>query len=512
MDIFYEIETLIRYGIRHNLITEDDKILITNQILEILDIDDFKIFTSEEIINIEENLKMIKYPTETLDKLIEWCIKNNRLENASTTYQDLLNSKIMGRIIPRSSEIIRNFYGFFSKGSEKATDYFYELSKQSNYIRTDRIKKDLHWEYESEFGELEITINFSKPEKDPKEIALAKGIPSNSYPKCLLCKENEGYMGTLKHPGRQNHRIVPIELKGEKWFLQYSPYTYYNEHCIILSEEHRPMKIDNNCFERLIDFIEKFPHYFIGSNADLPIVGGSILSHDHFQGGKHIFPMEKAEIKEEIKFINYPNIKAGIVKWPLSVIRLNGDKQDLLELADLILKKWIDYSDLENNILNYTEKERHNTITPIARFKDGKFELDLVLRNNRTTEEHPLGLFHPHEEYHNIKKENIGLIEVMGLAVLPGRLKEEINIIKEYLFSKNSLELIEKDKNVSKHLDWCKKFVLINKDITSQNIDQIINTAIGSTFSHVLKDCGVFKDDIAGKNGFYNFIQYINEG
>ncbi|MBP9478409.1 MAG: galactose-1-phosphate uridylyltransferase, partial [Sebaldella sp.] len=323
---------------------------------------------------------------------------------------------------------------------------------------------------------------------------------------------NEGYMGTLKHPGRQNHRIVPIELKGEKWFLQYSPYTYYNEHCIILSEEHRPMKIDNNCFERLIDFIEKFPHYFIGSNADLPIVGGSILSHDHFQGGKHIFPMEKAEIKEEIKFINYPNIKAGIVKWPLSVIRLNGDKQDLLELADLILKKWIDYSDLENNILNYTEKERHNTITPIARFKDGKFELDLVLRNNRTTEEHPLGLFHPHEEYHNIKKENIGLIEVMGLAVLPGRLKEEMNIIKEYLFSKNSLELIEKDKNVSKHLDWCKKFVLINKDITSQNIDQIINTAIGSTFSHVLKDCGVFKDDIAGKNGFYNFIQYINEG
>ena len=511
MDIFYEIEKLVRFGIKYNYISEEDRILVTNEILEVLEIYDFRMFADDEIKQMEKELEKTEYPVKILDNIIEWCIHNDRLENPGIAHQDLLNSKIMGRIIPRSSEIIKIFYELFSKDHEKATDYFYELSKQSNYIRTDRIKKDMHWGYKSEYGELEITINFSKPEKDPKEIALAKSIPSSSYPKCLLCKENEGYSGTVKHPGRQNHRIIPIELKDEKWFLQYSPYIYYNEHCIILSEEHRPMKIDKSCFARLLDFVEKFPHYFVGSNADLPIVGGSILSHDHFQGGKHVFPMERAEISDEIIFDKFPAVKAGIVKWPLSVIRINGNKNDILELADIILKKWIDYSDLKNDILNYTGNERHNTITPIARFRDGKFELDLVLRNNRTTKEHPLGLFHPHEEYHNIKKENIGLIEVMGLAVLPGRLKEEMNILKEYIFSENPLDLIEKDDSVSKHLDWCKKFIFINEKITVENIENIINSAIGETFACVLKDCGVFKDSPDGKNGFYDFIRYIDK-
>lgn len=510
MNIFYEIEKLINYGIKYSLIDKEDKILVTNQVLEILDLDDYYIFSDIEENEIKSELEYTKYPDKILDNIINWCIDNNKLKNPGITFQDLLNSKIMGCIIPRSSEIINNFNSLLKVSSKKSTDYFYKLSKQSNYIRTDRIKKDIRWKYENKYGKLDITINFSKPEKDPKEIALSKNIPSKSYPKCLLCKENEGYAGRINHPGRQNHRIIPLNLSNEKWYLQYSPYIYYNEHCIVLSEEHRPMKIDKNCFERLLNFVDLFPHYFIGSNADLPIVGGSILSHDHFQGGNYIFPMAEAEFKESIFFKKFPNVEAGIVKWPLSVIRLRGSKEELIELSDIILNKWINYSDEKNNIISHTNNERHNTITPIARYKDSKFELDLVLRNNRTTNEHPLGIFHPHKKYHNIKKENIGLIEVMGLAVLPGRLKNEMEIIKKYIFEKDSLRLIEEDKTVAKHSKWCETF-LLNSNINTENIDLFINKAIGETFSKVLEDCGVFKNTIIGNQGFQNFIDTFNK-
>ena len=504
MNIFYEIEKLVYYGLNSSFIEEEDRILIRNEILEVLETEDFQELSDIDLQRLQEELESVEYPSKILDNIINWYIENNKPENTGITFQDLLNSKIMGRLIPRSSVITDKFYKLYESDSSMATEYFYALSKQSNYIRTDRIKKDKRWKYENKYGKLDITINFSKPEKDPKEIALAKTAKAVSYPKCLLCKENEGYAGRINHPGRQNHRIIPLELENEKWFLQYSPYIYYNEHCIVLSEEHRPMKIDKNCFERLLRFVELFPHYFIGSNADLPIVGGSILSHDHFQGGNYIFPMAVAELKEKIYFKDFPNVKAGIVKWPLSVIRLTGCKNDLADLADIILKKWRDYSDENNDILSYTS-ENHNTITPIARYRDNNFELDLVLRNNRTTKEHPLGIFHPHSEYHNIKKENIGLIEVMGLAVLPGRLSEEMSIIKNVIFNENAEELINADPETAKHREWCQKF-LLNKKITPENIDQIINDAIGETFSLVLEDCGVFKDTSSGNKGFHKFI------
>jgi UDPglucose--hexose-1-phosphate uridylyltransferase len=510
MNIFYEIEKLIYYGLKYSLIEEEDKILIRNEILEVLEIDDFRELSEIEIQTLEQELESLEYPSEILDNIVNWCIENNKMENTGVTFQDLLNSKIMGRLIPRSSVIIDKFYELYKSGSSKATEYFYALSKQSNYIRTDRIKKDIRWKYENKYGSLDITINFSKPEKDPAEIAMAKNAPSSSYPKCLLCRENEGYAGRVNHPGRQNHRIVPLELKNERWFFQYSPYIYYNEHCIILSEVHRPMKIDKNCFERLLEFAELFPHYFIGSNADLPIVGGSILSHDHFQGGNYIFPMAVADIKEKIYFKKFLDIEAGIVKWPLSVIRLRGNKAELVKLAGLILEKWINYSDESNDILSHTDSERHNTITPIARYKDNRLELDLVLRNNRTTKEHPLGIFHPHSEYHNIKKENIGLIEVMGLAVLPGRLSQEMDMIKKYIFSENALELIGNNPETAKHKEWCKKFIL-NKNINPENIDQIVSDAVGETFSLVLEDCGVFKDTPRGNDGFRKFINICSE-
>lgn len=509
MNIFYEIEKLMNYGIKYSLIDKNDKILVTNQILEILDIDDYQIFSETDQKKIKSELEGTKYPDKILDNIINWCIDNGKLKNPGITFQDLLNSRIMGCIVPRSSEIIKIFYSLLKINSKKSTDYFYKLSKQSNYIRTDRIKKDIRWKYENKYGKLDITINFSKPEKDPKEIALSKNIPSKSYPKCLLCKENEGYAGRINHPGRQNHRIIPLNLNNEKWYLQYSPYIYYNEHCIVLSEEHKPMKIDKNCFENLLNFVDLFPHYFIGSNADLPIVGGSILSHDHFQGGNYIFPMAEAKLKKNISFKNFPNIEAGIVKWPLSVIRLRGDKKELTELSNFILNTWINYSDEKNDIVSHTNNERHNTITPIVRYKDSKFEMDLVLRNNRTTNEHPLGIFHPHKELHNIKKENIGLIEVMGLAVLPGRLKEEMNIIKKYIFEKNALKLIEKDKTVSKHSKWCETFIL-NNNVTPENINLLISNAIGETFSKVLEDCGVFKDTTIGNQGFQDFFYACN--
>lgn len=527
MDIYLEIEKLIEYSILNGFVEREDKILITNFVLECIDLDNYREFSLEEIENIKKEIENIKYPTKILDNIVEWASENGKMKNNTATYKDLLNSKIMGQIIPRTSEVRRKFWDEYENyGRDRATKYFYDLSKKSNYIRTDRIAKNIHWTYENSYGDLEVTINLSKPEKDPREIALARNKVSSSYPKGLLSKENEGYMGRLDHPGRQNHRIIKLNLTNEDWYFQYSPYIYYNEHSIVFSSEERPMKIDRGGFERLLEFVEKFPHYFIGSNADLPIVGGSILSHDHFQAGRHVFPMEKAKIKEKIEFVGYEDVEASIVNWPMSVIRIRGEKERLLNLANKILEKWINFNAEKLDIYSHTNGERHNTITPIARFKDGKFEMDLVLRNNLTNKNHPLGIFHPHDEHHNIKKENIGLIEVMGLAILPGRLKDEMAKIKKlieevrethtYKENKNYEQLYEnmnKDEELVKHTNWIKKYLENSKigNIVEKDVDLFIKNAIGETFSQVLENCGVFKNDEYGEKGFKKFINSVNE-
>lgn len=509
MDIYLEIEKLINYSVYNGFVEEEDKILVTNSVLESIDLDSYREFSEDELKQIEEEVKKIEYPAGILENIVKWAAENGKLKNDTLTFQNLLNSRIMGQIVPRTSEIRRRFWEKYRESEEKATEYFFDLSKKSNYIRTDRVSRNIHWNYECGYGNLEITINLSKPEKDPREIAMAKNQVSRGYPKGLLSKENEGYMGRADHPGRQNHRIIKLDLTNEEWYFQYSPYTYYNEHSIVFSGAERPMKIDRGGFERLLQFTEKFPHYFIGSNADLPIVGGSILTHDHFQAGRHIFPMEVAKIVRKIEFSGFEDIEAGIVKWPMSVIRISGEKDRIVELADVILQKWINYSDEETGILAYSGNERHNTITPITRFKDGKYEMDLVLRNNRTTDEYPLGIYHPHNEHHNIKKENIGLIEVMGLAVLPGRLKDEMNSIKEALTEsaeKNEisfqnkdytafLEKLENDEELKKHKDWVKTYLESEiGELAQTDTDKFIEMSIGETFSKVLEDCGVFKN------------------
>ena len=501
ININYEIERLLQYGIKKQLITEFDIVFTRNKILEVLKLSDFS--------NVEIDEEDLDTPVEILQNILDWASKNNRLEEDTVTYRDLLDAKIMGCLLGRPSEIINQFYSTVKeKGVEEATKNYYQFSKDSNYIRTERIAKNMHWYSPTTYGNLEITINLSKPEKDPRAIAAAKNIKSSSYPKCLLCKENEGYSGRINHPARQNHRIIPLELTGEKWFLQYSPYVYYNEHSIIFLGEHLPMKISKITFKRLLEFVEKFPHYFIGSNADLPIVGGSILSHDHFQGGNHEFAMEKAVIEEFIKFEKYPNIVGGIVKWPMSVIRLQSEnKSELIELADEMLSKWRDYSDENLNIYSHTDQEPHNTITPIARRRNKLFELDLVLRNNRTSTEHPLGIFHPHEDVHNIKKENIGLIEVMGLAVLPGRLKEELAMLADAILKPNYIEEIKNNESILKHLEWAKKIVATNPNLNKENIDELLKKEVGVVFSRVLEDAGVYKRDLEGKKGFLKFLK-----
>ena len=403
MDIFFEIEKLIEYSIKNKLADREDRLLVTNLVLECLELDTYREFSLQEKENIIKEIENVDYPSKILGNIVDWAAENGKIKETTATFKDLLNSRIMGQIVPRTSYVRHEFWNEYeNNGIDKSTEYFYELSKKSNYIRTDRIAKNIHWNYKNNYGSLEITINLSKPEKDPKEIAMQKNIVSTNYPKCLLCKENEGYMGRINHPGRQNHRTVKLNLTDEDWYFQYSPYIYYNEHCIVFSGEHRPMKIDRAGFERLFQFIEKFPHYFIGSNADLPIVGGSILSHDHFQGGRHIFPMEIAGIREKIEFKGYEDVESGIVNWPMSVIRIRGEKDRLVELSDKILNKWIDYNAEKLDIYSHTKGERHNTVTPIARFKKGKYEMDLVLRNNLTNNVHPLGIFHPQEEHHNI--------------------------------------------------------------------------------------------------------------
>ncbi|TDT56458.1 UDP-glucose--hexose-1-phosphate uridylyltransferase [Fonticella tunisiensis] len=506
-----DIERLLHFGIRNNLIEEMDKIPVRNSLMDL-----FKIREPYSGDIDEEEAKDVN---EILSNLLDYAYEAGIIPENTTTYRDLLDAKIMGLLMPRQSEVAKNFwYTAEREGIKKATDDFYKLSIASNYIRVDRTSKNIRWNTITEFGELEITINLSKPEKDPGEIAAAKLVPQSNYPKCLLCLENVGYAGRINHPARQNHRVIPVNIAGEQWYFQYSPYVYYNEHCILFYEKHVPMKISEKTFVRLFDFIEKFPHYFIGSNADLPIVGGSILSHEHFQGGRHVFSMERAPIQRFYKHRNYEEITVGIVKWPLSVIRLSGNnKEKLIEISTDILNKWRSYSDVSVDILAYTDKDGekilHNTITPIVRKnKKGEFEIDLVLRNNRTTDEYPEGIFHPHRELHHIKKENIGLIEVMGLAVLPARLKTELKEIKNILEGKVyfSREMYNKGNALYKHIPFIE--YLIGKygtKLDENRAENVLKEEVGRKFLEVLLTCGVFKTDDRGIKAFNRFMNAL---
>ncbi len=493
------IAELIDYAIKSELIAEADRAYSTGLIMEMLGVSDF---APDGWVSSERELH------EILDGICAYAYEKGIIESDGVVYRDLFDTKIMGALTARPSEVIARFESLYAGSPEAATDYFYKLCLDSNYIRRDRIRRDMKWKTESEYGEIDITVNLSKPEKDPKAIAAAKLLPQSGYPKCLLCHENEGYAGTLSKPARQTLRQIPFDMAGAAWYLQYSPYVYYNEHCIALSGEHTPMKIDRSTFSKLLGFVSHFPHYFIGSNADLPIVGGSILSHDHMQGGRYTFAMEKAPVEREISFVGFEGVDAGIVKWPMSVIRLRSEnKSELVELADKILVAWRGYTDESAEVFAETDGEPHNTITPIARVKDGKFELDLVLRNNITTDEHPLGLYHPHAQHHNIKKENIGLIEVMGLAVLPARLKDEIALMCRAIAEGKSFSDIPE---IEKHAEWFNRFK-DNYSFTADNAEKIIKAEIGKTFVDVLRDAGVYKDTKEGREAFLRFVDYVNK-
>ncbi len=493
------IKKLVNYGLECGLIEPADAVYTTNRILEILDLDEY---SEPEGDCACESLE------ETLKEILDFAAEKGLIEN-DITNRDLFDTKVMAALLPRPSEEIDTFNCLYNELSpEAATDYYYKLSCDSDYIRRYRIVKDLKWKTETKYGELDITVNLSKPEKDPKAIAAAKLMPQSSYPKCLLCIENEGYRGRLNHPARQNHRIIPVTVGGGQWGFQYSPYVYYNEHCIVFNSEHTPMKIDEGAFGKLFDFVRAFPHYFVGSNADLPIVGGSILSHEHFQGGNYEFPMAKAPVEKEITFLGFEDVAAGIVNWPMSVIRISSENSDrLVSLGGKILSKWRDYTDEEAFIFSETEGTPHNTITPIARKRGDKFELDLVLRNNITTQEHPDGVYHPHKELHNIKKENIGLIEVMGLAVLPSRLKTELKAVETAIVEGKDLK--ESDET-AKHAEWVASF----KDsysFTKENAEDIIRKEVGLVFAKVLEHAGVYKTDGKGREAFLRFVEYVNE-
>ncbi|SHI50317.1 UTP-hexose-1-phosphate uridylyltransferase [Clostridium cavendishii DSM 21758] len=502
IDIFKEIQALVNYGIKCGFIEIEDEIYSINKILEVLKLDDFKCYQGD----VEEDRDL----DGILENILAWSIKEG-LINDTVTEKDILDTKIMATMIPKPSQVIKEFLSNYEINPKKATDYYYDFSKKSNYIRVERVKKDLKWKVATEYGDLDITINMAKPEKDPKEIAKAKTIKSSNYPKCLLCKENEGYAGHFNHPARGNHRIIPLVLNNSRWFLQYSPYVYFNEHSIVLKDEHSPMRIGRDTFVELLDFIETFNHYFIGSNADLPIVGGSILTHNHYQGGNYEFAMEKAESEKQYIIKDFEDIIVSKVKWPLSAIRIAcEDKDRLVELATKINNSWKKYSDEEVDILAFTGETEHNTVTPIARFRNGKFELDLVFRNNRTTSEYPFGIFHPHEELHHIKKENIGLIEVMGLAVLPSRLKYEMEELKSYVLKTIRGEMVQVSESIKKHIAWINEVIINHGDITEENIDKVIEEEIGKVFLKVLEDCGVFKRDAKGIKAFDKFMNLLN--
>ena len=503
---------LTEYGLVTGLVEKDDKEYTINRLLELFGIDDIEDATFEAY---KKREPMTQESAEMalegiLDDMMAYAYEKGIMEENSIVYRDLFDTKIMATLLDRPSVIRKKFRDLYqNESSEAATDYFYKLSCDSNYIRRQRIKKDQKWTTETDFGTLDVTINLSKPEKDPKAIAAAKNAKQSAYPKCQLCKENEGYAGRVNHPARQNHRIIPITINNSDWFFQYSPYVYYNEHCIVFNAQHTPMKIERATFAKLLDFVDQFPHYFVGSNADLPIVGGSILSHDHFQGGHYTFAMAKAPIEKELKFAGYDDVTAGIVKWPMSVIRICAAKKErLIELADKILLAWRGYTDESAFVFAQTDGEPHNTITPIARRRGEDFELDLVLRNNITTEEHPLGVYHPHAHLHHIKKENIGLIEVMGLAVLPARLKDEMAELEDALLTGKDLRSTE---TLASHADWVEGFIPKYDSITKENVTGIIREEIGLVFNEVLKDAGVFKCTPEGREAFLRFVEVVNQ-
>jgi len=507
-----KILELVEYGLVTGLVEPEDKVYTINRLLELFRLDEMEDAVLAEYAKREPLTKerAIAGLEALLKDMLDYAAENGLMQDDTITYRDLFDTKIMGMLMPRPSEVRAKFAELFKiEGAKAATDYYYQLSCNSDYIRRYRIKKDLKWTADTEFGTLDITVNLSKPEKDPKAIAAAKLAKQSGYPKCLLCQENEGYAGRVNHPARQNHRIIPLTINNSDWFFQYSPYVYYNEHCIVFNAQHTPMRIERATFAKLLDFVDQFPHYFVGSNADLPIVGGSILSHDHFQGGNYEFAMAKAPVEKEISFKGYEDVNAGIVKWPMSVIRLRAtDKERVIELADKILLAWRSYTDETAFVFAETDGEPHNTITPIARRRGEDFELDLVLRNNITTEEHPLGVYHPHAKLHHIKKENIGLIEVMGLAVLPARLKDEIAALENAMLSGADLR---KDEVLEKHADWVEEFLPKYEVVDKDNIHEILQTEIGLVFNEVLLDAGVYKCTEEGRAAFLRFVDAVNE-
>lgn len=495
--VFLAIQNLVNYGLQNEMIQQEDEVYTINQLLEALQLEEYEKPSCE---GVEMELE------EILSILVESAVERKLIEN-STVHKDLFDTKLMNILMPKPSEVINKFRKLYKESPKMATDYYYKLSKDSDYIRRYRVKKDEKWAIDTEYGPIDITINLSKPEKDPKAIAAAKLMKQSSYPLCLLCAENEGYAGRVNHPARQNHRIIPLTLGGEEWCMQYSPYVYYNEHCIVFDRYHVPMAITKHTFEKELEFIEQFPHYVIGSNADLPIVGGSILTHNHFQGGNYEFAMAKAECTHTVNIPGFEDCTAGMLYWPMSVIRIAcKDKQRVIELADHILTKWRGYTDEEAFIFASTEGEPHNTITPIARKRGENYELDLVLRNNITTEDHPLGVYHPHEELHHIKKENIGLIEVMGLAILPARLKTELEVLGDYLVENKDYR---ENELISKHADWADGLRKEYKEFTADTVQDILRKEVGKVFLEVLEHAGVYKQTEEGQANFLKFMHSL---
>lgn len=497
MNIFEAIKSLVNFALKNGLIEQEDVIYSINRVCEDLKLDNFEDCEVKEDAELEDILKVI----------LDYACENGLCED-SVTFRDLFDTRIMGDLTPRPSQVIKEFFDLYKKSPKEATDYYYHLSRKSDYIREYRIKNDIKWVTKTEYGDIDITINMSKPEKDAKSIAAALTAKNVSYPKCQLCKENEGYCGRVNHPARQNLRVIPVKLANDDLFLQYSPYVYYNEHCIVFNAKHTPMIVNKEAIQKLLDFVKMFPHYFLGSNAGLPIVGGSILTHEHFQGGCYEFAMTRAEIETPFTFKGYEDVEAGIVKWPMSVIRLRcADIDRLADLCGIILDKWQNYTDEDAFIFAKTDDTNHNAITPIARFRDGKFEMDMVLRNNITTEEFPLGYYHPHPEYHHIKKENIGLIEVMGLAVLPSRLKKEMALLKDAILNNKDIDSIEE---IVKHKAWAEE-LMAKYTITQDNCDEIFRDEIGKIFAAILEQCGVFERTEKGKEQFLKFLNSVNE-
>ena len=493
MEVNAYISALIQYGLCKKLFEPCDKTYMANRILEVLQLNEFQM---EEVrpLPLEEILRGL------LDDAVSRGVCGDDI-----TSRDLLDTKLMGALTPAPREVRKTFADLYAQSPQAATDWFYRFSQDTDYIRRYRIQKDMRWMTVTDYGTLDVTVNLSKPEKDPKAIAAAKNAPQSGYPKCQLCAENEGYAGRMNHPARQNHRIIPLTIADADWYLQYSPYVYYPEHCIVFNSQHVPMVIDREAFQKLLDFVTLFPHYFVGSNADLPIVGGSILSHEHFQGGHYCFPMERAAVEKKLRFDGFEDVKAGIVKWPMSVIRLRcADKERLVELADKILTCWRGYTDKSAFIFAKTGDTPHNTITPIARRRGEDYELDLVLRNNITTEEHPLGVYHPHAELHHIKKENIGLIEVMGLAVLPARLKQELAALEEVILNNG-----EATGELEKHAQWVAE-LKEKHTFTAENVANILKIEVGKVYAQVLEHAGVYKRDEEGQAAFARFVDYVN--